>query len=735
MINKSKNFQELINFIDKKQLVCFKGDTGVGKTTLINEYCKSHENCIYIDFKVSNHTSFLPIAIALGKKISDPHTNLNYLFEFLNKTKKEIIILDHLELCENDIFRTIFNVIKASRSYNSTKVIIIFNDSLFNERTDRNEYKKDLTEFYILKFDHQKEDIIYYKNILAEKDCVDLPADKLLELLNLVNFNLYAIIEALNLAKVPVSDNYFNEIKIMLLKSDIKKRLSLFENKQIEIIQKTATFGYEFNSQFIKACFDIAEIDVILRDIMVTDHKIYKKIKDNIYSFYNEDTRNCIYLNLSENQKIELNKKIASYCLEKSEQFLSLKKRICYVYSAYQHYKDTNVNSDILNAGLKLLKLYELNYDLTNIIILANEMYNLSDGNQKIYLGLYLAQCLSDNDKYTESNIILKEIENLKGSVKSFRANLYIKLMIAQNSYVSSATYETEKIIYDLDRIISEDIDNVLKYKFYSMSMSYFENIGIYDKKEKYRKKAIGAAKKCYSNRYLYLLYVKSLISDNETTAIKNIKKAIDYFKDSKEDSLLAQIFHNYGSAQLFCCNFDEAEVYLKKAFDQYISTGSVWLSYSYNNLAIIYFLENNVDQALNYWLKPYPCNTELFTKVTISCNVICCYLKLKKFNEAKTKYDQTIKLINNHRKEETSLYIEIYMKIIKALIEYHSNNKNSACEMLSEIKIPNGYEFLNEFISGMCSKLNGYTITYSFPYIKKYVENEVYLCDLLFIE
>lgn len=734
MINNSKNFQDLIDFIGKKQLICFKGDTGVGKTTLIREYCKYNTNCIYIDFKGSNHISFLPIAIALDKKLSNPFTNLNYLAESLKKSEK-IIILDHLELCSNDIFRTIFNVIKASKSYSKTKVIIVFNGSLFNERSDINEYRKDLTEFDLIKFNPQKENLIYYTNILKEKDCIDLPADKLSELLSLVTFNLYPLIETLNSIKVPISDSDFNRIKIKLLESDIQQRLCLFKNQQIELIQKTATFGYEFSSQFIKACFDIAEIDVVLRDIMLTDHKIYKKIKEDIYSFYNEDTRNCIYSNLSKNQKIELNKKIASYCLEKSQQFLSLPKRISYVYSSYQHYKETCVNSDILHVGFKLLKLYELDYDFTNIIMLLNEMYNLAEGNKKIYLGLYLAQCLSDNDKYVESNIVLKEIENFQGSIKSFRANLYINVMIAQNSYVSSATYETENIIYALDKIIADDLDNVLKFRFYSMSMSYFDNVGSFDKMEKYRKKAKGAAKKCYSDRYLHLLNVKSLISDNDSAAIPKIKKAIDYFENSGENSLLAQIYHNYGSAQLFSCKYIEAERYLNKAFDRYISTGSVWLSYSYNNLAIIYFLEDDLNKALSFWLKPYPCNTELFTKVTISCNVICCYLKLQKLDKAKKKYKQTIDLINNHRREETSLYIGIYMEIINALITYHSEDKDKACKLLLKIQIPTGYEFLNEFIRGMCAKQNGETIVYSFPYIKTYVEKEVYLCDLLFIE
>ena len=54
---------------------------------------------------------------------------------------------------------------------------------------------------------------------------------------------------------------------------------------------------------------------------------------------------------------------------------------------------------------------------------------------------------------------------------------------------------------------------------------------------------------------------------------------------------------------------------------------------------------------------------------------------------------------------------------------------------MMINIKIPDNYPFINEFINGMLADMRNEVSEYSFPYIREFVKEKIYLCDFLFIE
>lgn len=242
-------------------------------------------------------------------------------------------------------------------------------------------------------------------------------------------------------------------------------------------------------------------------------------------------------------------------------------------------------------------------------------------------------------------------------------------------------------------------------------------------------------ANQCYSPLYQHILEAKSLIFLSDERAKKAIYNAMLYFEKQGDENQLAQLRHNYGSANLFHCELENAEKYLKMAYHYYRDKGSVWVAYAYNNLAMIHILKKEYKEALQILQQPYPCDTELFTEVTITCNIISCYLKLNQIKAAKDCFIEIRDIVKRRKNEEESLYIGIYLKIMEAMITFHDGHRNDACRALEKIEIPNGYEFIKEFIIGICDTEKKIKTDYQFPYIRLFVEQQIYLCDLLFIE
>lgn len=718
-----------------RMIRCF-GGKGIGKSYLINLLCEENVQSLYIDFRPQYPTSFSEIAIALGQRIAEPNENLYLLLRYLQTSEPKLIVLDHLEFCDNNAFRVIQNIINSSNFNKKITELVVYDDLILNGRNDAQNYRDDLTKFYECRL-YPEKDLQYFIEVLKGITHLKLSDENLTDLLKAANYNLNALIEIIDSVPCdsPLSSETFDRMRIELLSADVKRRLSIFNHDQLEIINDTATVGTEFNSDLITACFEIAEIDSILLQIMRRDTKLFRVLKGKTYSFYTKETRDCIYADMDADIKIILNKKIAEYCFNQATQYNFLTKKISYLFLAHDHYIEANDLAAVLSTGHQLLKLYEASNDIFSALKLATALYEKSIGNEKIYIGLYVAYLLTYQDRYLEANGILSEVRLLQGTIKNATTYLYIDLWQAFHNYVSSAVPKAKEILDVLKAPVSMSADHVLKFKYHSLLTSMYENDGNMRLSTKHRKQAKREADQCCSPLYQHILETKSLIFLTDGKAMKALYNALQYFEKQMDENQLAQLRHNYGSANLFHCKLEEAEKYLQMAYRYYQDKGSVWVSYPYNNLAIIHILRKEYKEALQILQQPYPCDTELFTEVTITCNVISCYLKLNQIEVAKACFTEISNIVKERKNEEASLYIDIYLKIIEAMIAFNGGYRSDACRALEKIEIPNGYEFIKEFIIGICDIGKETKTEYQYPYIRMFVEQQIYLCDLLFIE
>ena len=399
------------------------------------------------------------------------------------------------------------------------------------------------------------------------------------------------------------------------------------------------------------------------------------------------------------------------------------------------HFKETNDKRSIYSTGCKLLKLYELINDSSRIVELCRELPNFGDKDESYFILTYFAYTLSALDKLTEANDIIDKIRGLDSSLCRASTLLYFELNYIKNLYLSSAEPDAYKKISELENRSKECDDIVFLTQLHSLLASIYDNRGEYIKSVKSEKQAYMYANKCRNKLYLNQLYLKSQINKIGPTVANNLREAKKYFTKTHDFDLLAQANHNYGTEMIFTNELKSARKPLIAAHRHYKNKGSVWSVYPLNNLAILDILNHKYDVAIKKLSKPFPCGTELFTVVTVLCNKLVCYLKKADFAAAEKIYNELLNKMQLAKKESESCYLKFYITLMEGLILYHKHEMEKAEDIFNKIKIPENFLFMNEYIRGIKAKIHGREIHYDFPYIEQFIKEDIYLCDLLFIE
>lgn len=731
-----KNFYKIKNALSVNQLLLCHCGYGCGKTKIAYELAKEFENSLLINLQFTE-VDFMGIAVSLKKKISTPQENLNYFIDYLETVNQKTIIFDHIETCPAESFCTLLNLIKSSSFFESTNVVGFYNDLKLKQSLEKEHYNCIFCEFLDYEILPEIEDISDYCSYIEYKTKKCPALDLVKQLLEDAQYNLNAVIKEINFdLRVGNYDcKDFDSARIHLLTENIKNRLSVFKDKDKLLINQTAAVGTEFDSDFVEACFEIVEVDAILLNIMRYDKQLYKVIKKHTYSFFNRETRECIYNLLTSEQKIDLNSKIAEFCLNKANSFTNIIEIINYLNLAYLHYKETKKQKDIYWTGCKLLKLYECICDLPHIAELCLELLDFADVDERCFLQLFYSKVLYILDRYSESNSVLDQIEQSNSSLKCAGTYRYIELEKIQNCYLNSAEPEAYSSALKLKDSIGNTKDSVFLTRLYSILTSIYDNRGEYANSVKCEKRAYFFAAKCRSERYLNLLYLKSQIHYSSDSVLKKLSKAKEYFSKTADYDLLAQANHNYGSELMFRADFGTAEQPLQKAYEYYKKKGSPWSIYPLNNLAILDVMRGDYRAAMKKLQKPFPCRTEMFTIISVLCNKLACYLKMGEIGCAEDVFQIICLRMKGIESASNSFYLGIYVDLMRGLISFYNGEIEKSEQILLNIRIPESYPFLQEFVRGFTTRLHHVDIEYQFPYIKKYVEEKIYLCDFLFIE
>lgn len=724
----------------KNQYVLCYGHEGSGKTSIARKLYENTKHSLYIDLK-NSLLDFIAIPMALNKKIGNRTDNFNYLLRYLNSHKRTLIIVDHLETFSAVDFLLIYNLIKINAKSQKVRLLVFCNMDLIKQRQDNKNYEKlfnDFDRIYTIK--PTAERLEDYITLFHEKKCANLDNKQYQQILEDANYNIAAIIQIFTLKKQyqkRLTKEEFSLLRYNLLMDNIKLRLNMFSDERMQIINKTATVGFTFNTEFINACFQIVELDTILKDIMSIDNKLYKEIQKSSYSFYNEETRQCIYGLLSEPDKLCLNRSIFEYCIKKANNLSDIFEKINYLSLAYFHIRETTSFDIAYKIGCCLLKLYEKIHNYTKILELVEDLISFTENDELSFLRFYYVNLLMERDCFVEANIIIDQINQYNCSLKKAATFRYLNLFYIKNLYLSSSSKKATQMITKMLEELPQNIDDhVFLFYLYSLASSIYDNNGNYIESIKNIKKANYEANICISEKYKNLLRVKCQIHGSKESRLNDLYQAIQYFSAEKNENLLAQAQLNFGSELFFQGMYSEAKVWIGYAYDYFKKKGSVWISYAANNLAIIDIICHDYHSAIDKLEMPLPPDTELFTKITILCNKLICYLKMKNTKRAQAILQSLVKETEGTI-ETDSLYINVYLPLIEALYYYHTNDINKAYDKLKEIQVPEYYDFIQEFIWGLLNELcdNPQLHNYSNSYIKTFVKERIYLCDLLFIE
>lgn len=733
----NNNLKEINNILSNNNFVMCYGGDGCGKSSIAKELLKCNKNCILIDLK-SASIDFMSIAIALRKPIATPIQNLNYFIEFLASNDNKTIVFDHILACSASSFSVLINLIKSSEYYNNTKVVGFYNNSCLYKNSEREHYEKIFYDFIKYRIQISKENYTEVGLFIEQKTNKSLGIDILQQLFTDMQDNIRAVTQVIELSKTDNENILYSDFdvaRVQLLSENIKNRLNALGENYRNVVQQTAAVGLEFDTEFMEACFNIAQIDAILLGIMQYDNRLYKEIKTNTYSFFNQETRDCIYGSLSSSQKNILNMKIGDFCAEKANSYAKIFERINYINLAYLHYKETYDKQKTFATGCQLLKLYEYIEDYSRVIELCKELPKFSNKDESYFIMSYLMYVLIDENRYAEANKIIDDLHSWDSSLKSAISYRYFELSYIRNLYLSSAEPLAYKRALDLKNKIVNIRDNVFLTQFNSILTSIFDNRGDYSQSIKCEKQAYLYAKKCHSQFYIHQLYLKSQIHASHDKIKVNLLKAAKYFQETQNFELQAQANHNYGSELMFTCNFINARQPINSSYEYYKSKGSVWSAYPLNNLAVLDIIEHKYDAAIKKLLMPLPCGSELFTGVTMLCNRLVCYIKMNNLIAADESLSEIKEKMESAKLESESFYLQVYINLMEALLLYHKNKFDDAKKLMINIKIPDNYPFINEFINGMLADMREEKAEYSFPYIREFVKEKIYLCDFLFIE
>lgn len=705
MLILKKNYEKLKKLCESNQYVVCCGPEACGKTNLAEYICQNDSNAKIFNMRLCENIDLMSIAVTLHREVRTPEEHINYFNAYLDTNGNKTIIFDHIECCSAESFSLLVNIILNRQvEYKNIRVIGFYDQFALNAREDATSYAKIFSRtFQTFTIAPEYESLKDYRDLLFKDTDRRYDDEELAQLLKDANYNLTSIKDIINLPafkkEICNSKDDFKRIRIMVLSRQIRSQLQVYDPRRRNVINQTATVGVEFDTRFVGMCFNIADIDAIIMEINERDPKLYHSIEDYIYSFNNQETRDCIYNFLTSEQKSEINSQIATYCYQKAYETNRLTERLSYLYRCFQHTKATDDCKQTYRIGCKVLKLYEALNDYVNLSAFCDQLRAYVDAEDRFYFNFYYAEILMLRDYYPEANETLEIVRATPSTIFSATAYQYLEYFQLRNRYLSPTTSIASRDVKDiLDRLPVYD-DNVLMFYIHSLAASIYDNSGDYKRSIKQEKSAKLYALQCVSKRYVNLLRTKVQMHAKVRDPLLELQKAIKFYQETNDEDFLAQTKHNYGSELLFQKKYQSAYSPLEDALQYFLKKGSVWSTYPLNNLAVLDILSHRYSIALEKLTRPFPCNTELFTVVTMVCNRMACYMKMGDMKKAEETYQELTHSVHEGKEAIDSIYIRVYEPLMHALLYYYLGDTDTAIAAMTQIVIPDHYNFLNQFI------------------------------------
>lgn len=730
-----KNDERLNHPSSSKTLILIDGEEGLGKTRILSEISNRLELKGRVIYKTKitkdNCTSFRSIKEILRTIIKKYENKLLdkygaeivklipelkekydiYPSKSLNGQKEKLrlydrianyisdisdkvtyIIFDDFHYADKDTFNLVNYMINYVKDYPITIIIsynsnLIDNNILYKRYLQNWIYSKDILSLKLSKF-NLEETTLAMKNILGMNI---KPINFATHIYRETDGNPRYIEEIMKnlFARKELFINEFGEwdyksesySKMYIpnnINEAIENQLKLLPVNNYKVIEKIAIFNTSISKDIIYELIDKIEKNKLneVIDELVTMKLLEERLEDwgYTYDIYNIQTKNYIYYNLNEKERVELHKR-ASIILEK----------------LYEEEGRKNIEELIYH--LRMSKEYDKAIYYAINFAKAMQKLNINSQSLEIWeMAKDMLDYIEDSEYGIEIYINLGKLCNEEG-LKNQAINYYkdaLEISIEHNNFIN---------IVDIKNHLS-DINNRLA--------QYDIAIELANESKKIAKRIN------YVDGLLTAIILINRIDFSRGNKEKIFARSLRYLKLALEHDRyysVAELYNQLGVISLLMGNLNDSEKYYEKSVEYYEKTDDfIEVTKPINNLGLIYGeYYGNIDKAMEYLEKGLDISkryNSLHNTAFFYVNIGSIYIKKHKFELAK---EYTHRMLNialdiDEKNMISSAYINlssIYIdtgELDKAWIYIHELKEQFKNGLITIDDIDKYYETLMKF-------------------------------------
>ncbi len=787
-IDKIELIKEQYQNINCSKLIIFKGEYGIGKTTVIDIFFSELHplNKIIIKPCSDNNLTMQPIINALleysiNTQNREIASNLNYMvseenlkhiiYSICKKNEKAVIFINDFDKLSDEIQKFSIDFIKNIIKINSKFLTLILVECNTDELSQN--IRENLNRLYdycettnIINFDKIKlnelelfiDEVLGSKLICSTKRKTQIIDASFYNPLYLKNIIYYLK----DIAVLNYKDNFWEcgTIDDYLL-SDIFKEYILRRYENLEesfktVLKKASIVGFEIDRDLLKSQFRINQADAALIRIEKLSNLIKNKI--NKFVFENYEVYYSIKSLIPEDEKISWNKMLADYFKEYLKDNLKIfmkndnwQEYLKCLYKIAFHSEECGKFDVAFQYYIRCIPLLNTFSDYNNcktIIKKALSLYcytNLSR-EYEYYLKSNLAELYKSVGQFPKSLELYTEIQT------KFEIGNYFKSKFLYDRayclYNTGRADEALNILIDLKTKLKDSTEfTELFVKILSLLAAIYDHHG--NKRDSIRHYE-WCLKKCQSNKKLekeyYRLLGRSNMFYSNEISLMMLEESVRYFMNSGNQKEYAKILHNLGSENINAYNLEAAEKNLQESMEIFNSYCSNDVHYPINNLAIVKALSGDIKESLILFSKAYSKDYEFFSQIWVKLNISTCKRMLDDFNsciEILNECDEQLKttsentsLLNSHLKTCYALYYK-EKKQFKLALDYFLQALKIYEDDLNDMFYVNFYlKNINEISSilniELDKKITQRKITLT-NYVNHLYKNNVFFGDFMF--
>lgn len=697
---------------EKEKICLLTGDEGIGKSTVVEEYCKTYKNAMILKFS----DEFSLAACLYGNKYRknyDKHSHIfNPLLKKIKSKRLQVIFFD----IGNDANATIFDIIQEiyiiiiRRKILVNIVILLDNPMYYRFQYCLAEFPQLIYFSPLKKWEYK--DFLQLTEELYPMAVVSKEIIKLLSEYSIGNpgIFLWHIMHLKSLYLIKYDGKHFEADSIEDIKeileegySDVvKKKYEMLPSELQTIIKETSSIGFHFHTRTLKEVFNIKNARLIIDNIeKLSMLLLYTDMKKNTGRFISESAHAQIEEMIETDQLAAWCEALGYYFEGKLNSALSIVKKIqlkekCILYFI----KADNIDRIIYHSlSLVPLKCAISQYKsaLTTIDTLR-EFSKKSSEYEKISTFCFFL--LAIVYKYmADYNNALNNLNEF--SQRSGNQSLYIQELEAELIYGLGNIDKSYDMFKKMYKFRSSIDDPYLNFNVVSMLSSIEETLGHLSYIKHYNQAAAIAKSKGLSDSY-YKLLRKANIAHSGENGISLMKEAKTYFERNRVYSELMMTQHNIGTEAMFHEeSFGYSLKYLNSAYKIAEEMGFYELSYIQNSLAINNILKGNYGEALKLLCGLALDYEEDFTKLAVYLNKVTCLRALGFYERAIKTLNYAKKINSNDRNcfrfyklqillQEAYFYYEkgLYQNAYSILLEYFDQEYYDRMENIVSVKL-----------------------------------------------